>query len=52
MVGALAQILAFTQQKTTAASSSGNDGTFLMVAGACNHWSRLFSVMGLESVGY
>jgi len=34
MVGALAQILAFTQQKTTAASSSGNDGTFLMVAGA------------------
>ena len=34
MVGALAQILAFTQQKTTAASGSGDDGTFLMVAGA------------------
>jgi site-specific DNA recombinase len=32
VVGALAQILAFAQQKTTAASS-GNDGTFLMVAG-------------------
>lgn len=37
IVGALAQILAFTQQKTTAASSSENDGTFLMVAGARNH---------------
>ena len=32
IVGALAQILAFTQQKTSAASS-GYDGTFLMVAG-------------------
>ena len=36
LVGALAQILAFAQQKTTAASS-GDGGTFLMVAGACNH---------------
>jgi hypothetical protein len=36
IVGALAQILAFAQQKTTAASS-GDGGTFLMVAGACNH---------------
>ena len=32
VVGALAQILAFAQQKTTAASS-GDGGTFLMVAG-------------------
>jgi hypothetical protein len=32
IVGALAQILAFAQQKTTAASS-GAGGTFLMVAG-------------------
>jgi hypothetical protein len=32
IVGALAQILAFAQQKTTAASS-GDGGTFLMVAG-------------------
>ena len=37
VVGGLAQILAFARQKTTAASSSGDDGTFLMVAGACNH---------------
>jgi hypothetical protein len=36
IVGALAQILAFAQQKTTAAST-GDSGTFLMVAGACNH---------------
>ena len=36
IVGALAQILAFAQQKTTAAST-GDGGTFLMVAGACNH---------------
>ena len=34
LAGALAQILAFTQQKTTADPSSGDDGTFLMVAGA------------------
>ena len=34
LVGALAQILAFTQQKTTAASSSGDGGRVLMVAGA------------------
>ena len=33
LVGALAQILAFTQQQTTAASG-GDGGTFLMVAGA------------------
>ena len=33
LVGAWAQILAFTQQKTTAAPSSGDGGTFLMVAG-------------------
>jgi site-specific DNA recombinase len=32
IVGVLAQILAFAQQKTTAASS-GDGGTFLMVAG-------------------
>ena len=32
VVGALAQVLAFAQQKTTAASS-GDGGTFLMVAG-------------------
>jgi site-specific DNA recombinase len=32
VVGALAQILAFAQHNTTAASS-GNDGIFLMVAG-------------------
>jgi hypothetical protein len=36
VVGPLAQFLAFAQQKTTA-GSSGDDGTFLMVAGACNH---------------
>ena len=36
VVGALAQILAFAQKKTTAASS-GDGGTFLMVAGARNH---------------
>jgi hypothetical protein len=35
LVGALAQILAFTQQKRTAASS-GNGGTYLMVAGVRN----------------
>ncbi len=35
VVGALAQILAFAQQKTTAASLEDN-GTFLMVAGARN----------------
>ena len=37
MVGALAQILAFTQQKKAAASGSGDGGTFLIVAGACNN---------------
>jgi hypothetical protein len=36
LVGALAQILAFARQKTTAASP-GDGGTFLLVAGACNH---------------
>ena len=36
VVGALAQFLAFAQQKTTAGSSRA-DGTSLMVAGACNH---------------
>jgi hypothetical protein len=35
IVGALAQILAFAQQKTTAAFS-GDGGTFLMVAGTRN----------------
>ena len=35
IVGALAQILAFAQQKPIAASS-GDGGTFLMVAGARN----------------
>ena len=39
VVGALAQILAFAQQKTTAASS-GDGGKFLMVAGARNHLYR------------
>ncbi len=34
MVGALAQIMAFTPNKMNAASSSGDGGTFLMVAGA------------------
>ncbi len=34
LVGALAQILAFTQQKTTAAPGSGGGGRVLMVAGA------------------
>jgi len=33
LVGALARILAFTQQKTNAASG-GDGGTFLMVVGA------------------
>ncbi len=36
LIGALAQILAFTQQKTTAASGSGDGGRVLMVAGARN----------------
>ena len=35
LVGALAQILTFTQQKKTVASN-GSDGRVLMVAGACN----------------
>ena len=35
LVGALAQILAFTQQNKTAASN-GSDGRVLMVAGARN----------------
>jgi site-specific DNA recombinase len=39
IVGALAQILAFAQQKTTAASS-GDGGTFLMVAGTRSHLYR------------
>ncbi len=34
LVGALAQILGFTQQKTTAAPGSGGGGRVLMVAGA------------------
>ena len=34
LVGALAQILGFSQQKTTAAPGSGGDGRVLMVAGA------------------
>ena len=34
LVGALAQILGFSQQKTTAAPGSGGDGMVLMVAGA------------------
>jgi site-specific DNA recombinase len=46
IVGALAQILAFAQQKTTAASS-GDGGTFLMVAGNC---SRTYQV-GTEKNG-
>jgi len=39
VVGALAQILAFAQQKTTAASTRGG-GTSLMVAGERNHLYR------------
>jgi hypothetical protein len=39
VVGALAQFLAFAQQKTTAGSSRA-DGTSLMVAGARNHLYR------------
>lgn len=35
LVGALAQILSFTQQNKTAASN-GSDGRVLLVAGACN----------------
>jgi len=34
VVGALAQILAFAHQHTTATASSGTGGTFSMVAGA------------------
>ncbi len=33
LIGALAQILAFTHKKTTAASCSGDGGRVLMVAG-------------------
>jgi acetyl-CoA carboxylase alpha subunit len=41
LIGALAQILAFTQQKTTAASN-GSDGRVLMVAGArCQRYLHL-----------
>ena len=40
IVGALAQILAFTQQQTTAVPG-GDDGTFLMVAGARNRLNNL-----------
>ena len=39
IIGALAQLLAFAQQKTTAASP-GDGGTFLMVAGARSHLYR------------
>ena len=39
LIGALAQILAFTQQKNTVASN-GSDGRFLMVAGARSHLYR------------
>jgi hypothetical protein len=45
IVGALAQIIAFTQQKTTAASSR-DGGTSLMVAGARNDG---FDARGLET---
>jgi hypothetical protein len=38
IVGALAQILAFAHQNTTAASKGG--GTYLMVAGERNHLYR------------
>ena len=33
IAGALAQILAFANEKTTATASAGDGGTFLMVAG-------------------
>ena len=39
LVGALAEILAFTQQSKTAASG-GDGGRVLMVAGARNHLYR------------
>ena len=48
IVGALAHILAFTQQQTTAVPG-GDDGTFLMVAGACN-WLYLLFVAPLPQV--
>ena len=40
LVGALAQILAFTQQTKTAASFTGDSGRVLMVAGARSHLYR------------
>ncbi len=49
LVGALAQILAFTQQKTTAASGSGDGGRVLMVAGARNCLNLLLFIKGVET---
>ncbi len=51
IVGGLATVLNFIRQKNTAASGSGGDGTFLMVAGAGYHlcrttliWRRTFPI--------
>ena len=46
LAGALAQILAFTQQNNTAASN-GSDGRVLLVAGARNQLYLLFTACGL-----
>ena len=53
LVGALAQILAFTQQNIqtkTAASGAGDDGRVLMVAGARNRLYLLIFAAGLAKV--
>ncbi len=47
LVGALAQILAFTQQNRTAASN-GSDGRVLMVAGARNCLDLLLAAQELS----
>ncbi len=48
LVGALAQIISFAQQKTTAASL-GDGGTSLVVAGTCNHLNLLFNAPRIEA---
>ena len=50
LIGALAQILAFTHQKKTAASCSGDGGRVLMVAGARNCLNLLLSASNLPVV--
>ena len=49
LVGDLAQILAFTRQTKTAASSSGDGGKVLMVVGAHNHLNLLFDAPHLKA---